>query len=180
MLLEETAVTKVAGGKPGEPTVGAHPVGPGAGPRDSRDVAAVSGVHAEILNACDRLESICDSLPHAFSRVDCLEMSAWLDQAFPELIEQEEGSLVRMTPPLAAEWDEAARTWRRHHKTDVTYAGELAEALEEFARRDQPGAVDTLSYMMRGFFEAVRRHVAYEDILVAHVAGGAEAHDQRG
>jgi hypothetical protein len=167
-MLKEIKGAKAAGGKPGEPAARTPRGGP-TGFNDTTDFKAVSGAHAQILQACDRLESICDSLPHGFSRVDCLEMSAWLGRSFPELVQREEGSLVRMTPAARPEWDEATRTWQRHHQTDLTYAGELAEALDDFARRGQPGTVDTLSYMMRGFFEAVRRHVAYEDVLVAYV-----------
>jgi hypothetical protein len=162
-------LTKAGRAKPGEQRKHTDQVG--AGSNGATDI--VSGAHAQILKACDRLESICDSLPHAYSRVDCLEMSMWLGQSFPDLIEKEEGSLIRITPAATFDWEEAVQTWKRHHRTDVTYAVELAEALEEFARRDQAGTVDALSYMMRGFFEAVRRHVAYEEVLVAYVTDSA-------
>jgi hemerythrin-like domain-containing protein len=175
--LEESEVAKATVEKPGALGNGKHSSGP-AGPNGTGDIEAVTGVHAQILRACDRLESICDSLPHAYNRVDVLEMSEWLEQSFPQLIQQEEGSLTRITPATEGDWEDAARIWKRHHRTDVSYAGELAEALEEFAQRDEASAVDTLAYMMRGFFEAVRRHVAYEEVLVAYVTDGAAPRHQ--
>lgn len=135
-------------------------------------VEALASLHVEILQACDRLELICDSLPRAFSRVDCLEMALWLDETFPVLVRREEETLARVIGTVDLNHDAAAaKMSQRDHRADMAYAIELAEALTHFARKEQAAAVDTIGYMARAFFELVRRHVAYEDELIARATG---------
>lgn len=158
-----------AGNEPGTGAGGARDIG-------FEDIAAfvqaLTSVHVEILAACDRLESICDSLPRGYSRVACLEMADWLDETFPILVRREEESLAGVIARIATDQGPdyaASELSHRDHRADMAYANELAEALGEFARTES-AAADTIGYMMRSFFESVRRHVTYEGALVAQAS----------
>jgi hemerythrin-like domain-containing protein len=51
---------------------------------------------------------------------------------------------------------------RFEHWEDEAYAIEVQEALGEFVRSPRNANIEGLSWMLRGFFESVRRHVAFE------------------
>lgn len=58
---------------------------------------------------------------------------------------------------------------RTEHCEDECFAEELADALERVGDgRIQP---ETLGYMLRGFFEAMRRHIKFERERFAAIAG---------
>lgn len=122
------------------------------------------------LELCDKLENLADALPNEVDTQVCLVLARnilpILHQAhqfeettlFPELLEQHKQNehLVATLERLKYE-----------HWEDESYAEELRECLINFATSKDADCVTTLSYMLRGFFEGVRRHIAFERELVA-------------
>ena len=61
--------------------------------------------------------------------------------------------------------EETCKTIQRlhaEHWEDESFAFEVQDALIEFAQNPKQSNVEALAYMLRGFFEGVRRHVAFE------------------
>ena len=116
------------------------------------------------LSLCALLEDIADSLPNNVSRNNCLlaaqniqpivEASHTFEEQylFPLLLEEKQKH-PGLEPVLA----------RLHaeHCEDESYSNEIVDALEELAA-DQLANIDKISYMLRGFFEGMRRHIAFE------------------
>lgn len=116
------------------------------------------------LGLCALLEDIADSLPHNVSRSNCLLAAQNIhpivqaahtfeeQYLFPKLLK--DGHTPEELEPVLA---------RLHaeHCEDESYGDEIVDALEELAS-DQLANIDKLSYMLRGFFEGLRRHIAFE------------------
>lgn len=130
--------------------------------------------HATKLALCDRLEAIADSLPSDVSRFEC-EAAA---RAIVPLLESaqrfEEDVVFPYCDELSSGRPSVASSFERlkaEHREDMSYGEELAEVLMIVGtQRPVPGA---LGFMLRGFFGALRRHVAFEEdyIAIAVIAG---------
>lgn len=125
----------------------------------------LEAAHAELLRLCDRLEGIADSLPDAVDRKACEEAAGSLMPMVAKTHRFEEETLFPMIAK-AYPGETMARTLERlrnEHVEDECYAEDLTEALETLAGH-KPGAVEaeTFGYMLRGFFAAMRRHIAFE------------------
>jgi hemerythrin-like domain-containing protein len=65
--------------------------------------------------------------------------------------------------------DSAKRSFERlkfEHIGDEDYANDLCISLREFVTHRDRVNPETLSWMLRGFFEGLRRHVAFEEALL--------------
>jgi hemerythrin-like domain-containing protein len=51
---------------------------------------------------------------------------------------------------------------RYEHWEDESFADEVADALIRFVTDRASSNAETLAYMLRGFFEGLRRHIAFE------------------
>jgi hypothetical protein len=56
------------------------------------------------------------------------------------------------------------------HDTDEGLAIEIADALEEVTDGRLPQNAESLGYMLRGFFDSQRRHIAWENQVVLPLA----------
>ena len=48
------------------------------------------------------------------------------------------------------------------HWKDESFAEEVSDGLIKFVSDSDHPSADTLAYMLRGFFEGLRRHIAFE------------------
>lgn len=114
-------------------------------------------------NFCMRLEAIADALPDQIDRQVCLETARTLYPVIKALHEYEERHIFPLLRESGARnIDSTIERLRFEHWEDESFAAELQESLCAFASdRDGPAA-DSLAYMLRGFFECMRRHVAFE------------------
>lgn len=116
------------------------------------------------LDLCADLEAIADSLPDNVDPQNCLRMAQRICPAIRAVHEFEEKSifpLLRAAAPLE-EIDQTIERLRFEHWEDESFASELQESLHGLIHGGEPVAVDSLAYMLRGFFEGMRRHVAFE------------------
>lgn len=118
----------------------------------------------ELSEICERLEHIADGLPENVDRQDCMQLARSI---YPTIISAhrfEEGvvfPLLRsasLDPGLA----ETIERLRFEHWEDESFAAELQETLCGFVTGSDAGRVETLAWMLRGFFEGLRRHIAFE------------------
>lgn len=130
---------------------------------DSEMVAWLNNAHTEQLALCDELEEIADSLPANINRQKCIYAAKALGPMIRSLHQYEETVLfprVRQSQRGQAE-DETLSRLRYEHLEDEGYAEELTEALFKIGSND-PVNMEAVGYMLRGFFEGLRRHIAFE------------------
>lgn len=128
------------------------------------------------LSLCDALETVADGLPDQFDIQTCLTLSRCILPTVRKahLHEEEElfPLLLRLTgqaPALAA----SIERLRREHCEDEDYAEEISGLLQEFASNGAAADAETAGYMLRGFFSALRRHVAFERECLLSLANSA-------
>lgn len=119
---------------------------------------------AEMQSLCDMLEDIADSLPHNMNAGICAKAAETIEplvkriHAFEELEVFPKYAAANPGPVAAGMLERL----REEHCVDECYAEELSDALKRVASASDPISPDTLGYMLRGFFEAMRRHQAFE------------------
>lgn len=128
-------------------------------------IALMQRAHATKLALCDQLEEIADSLPNELCRRKCLIAARSLGPMLGRIHRFEE---KRIFPAYLKRFSslseglEIVERLQHEHFEDEGYAAELRHALRVVARRGRADNSETLGFMLRGFFGAVRRHVAFE------------------
>jgi hemerythrin-like domain-containing protein len=146
--------------------------------RLERCIVSLRANHDLKLSMCDALEAIADGLPDQLDIQTCLTLSRCLLPTVKkaQALEEEElfPLLLRLTgnhPALAA----SVERLHKEHCEDECFAEEISHLLEECASEGKAGNAEVAGYMLRGFFSAVRRHVAFEReclLSLATSAGG--------
>ena len=137
-------------------------------------VAIMRHAHVAELALCDRLEEIADSLPNGLDRRNCLLAARALGPTMAKIHRFEERRIfpyfcVRLGN--SAEADKTVERLKNEHLEDEGSAAELRDALRFAARHGVADNPETLGFMLRGYFGAVRRHVAFErDHVIALLA----------
>lgn len=150
----------------------AGPSGRGATPN-----AVMKSAHGEKLQLCDALEKIADSLPWV-DRLKCLSTA---NAIVPLLrsIHQYEERIIFPAYEVAAAGSNAnlasTRRLRAEHVEDECFAGEVTEILLAIGRGETVKNVEAVGFMLRGFFESVRRHIAFEREHVLPMIGIVDA-----
>lgn len=117
------------------------------------------------LNLCCMLEKLADELPDDVNRQECLHVARSIYPIVKNAHAFEEDLLF---PRLASQcradsnMSSALERLRFEHWEDESFGCELGEELLAFAQDPASANIDALSYMLRGFFEGLRRHIAYE------------------
>lgn len=122
--------------------------------------------HATKLALCDRLEAIADGLPSSVSRVESESVARSIGPLLESAHRFEENAVFPLCETLSGGSLSVASSLERlraEHREDASFGEEVAEALLQFGGRDQPMlCAETLGFMLRGFFGALRRHIAFE------------------
>jgi hypothetical protein len=125
----------------------------------------VARMRAEIVSLCAELEHLADSLQQKGARQRCLMLARSIaptvvrchrfeeDVLFPALLE-----ISKTTADLEA----TIETLRGDHLEDECFAEELQDALLGYGSGSTTLSADAMGYMLRSFFLAERRHMAYE------------------
>ncbi len=122
---------------------------------------------------CDALERIADDLP---DNVDRMLVAAILPMLRIDLRvhirDEEEGLFPLMTRRAQPgdNFDEIAQVLSVEHAADEGFADEIVDQLEELKDGKRPLNPEMVGYMLRGFFETQRRHLAWEDAVVLPLA----------
>ncbi len=132
-------------------------------------IRAEHDLHAAL---CDLLETIADALPASVSPDQCARAASALKIDLPLHHADEEYGLF---PLLRAACDDNETTeilarLEEDHLGDEANSHELVPVLEAIAAGRQPDNPNMVGYMLRGFFEAYRRHIEWENRVVLPLA----------
>ncbi|MCP4317040.1 MAG: hemerythrin domain-containing protein [Hyphomicrobiales bacterium] len=132
---------------------------------DGDPLVALEKAHVTQLTLCDMLEQIADSIPGQISRETCSKLGGDLLPLIRNIHRFEEDILYPLaierlgsTPAIEA----TVTRLQYEHCEDECFAEELADALYELGTGKAPKNPEAIGYMLRGFFEALRRHIAFE------------------
>jgi hemerythrin-like domain-containing protein len=129
--------------------------------------------HALHNELCDLLEAIADGLPHQFDRALALVSVSILEAGLPSHMRLEEEALFPLLRRHVAESDplhSALSCLEDEHERDSAALVELAEALRAAIDGGTISNPEMLGYMLRGFFDSQRRHIAWEEAVVLPAA----------
>ena len=118
----------------------------------------------KMLALCDCLEKIADDLPANFDRQHCLAVSRSLVPMVKQAHAFEEQVLFPIILKLRKSDETIKPIFERlqwEHIEDEDYGAEVSEALIDLVAGSLTN-IEKLSYMLRGFFEGMRRHIAFE------------------
>ncbi|WP_299861515.1 hemerythrin domain-containing protein [uncultured Hoeflea sp.] len=128
-------------------------------------IAALRKAHKEQLLLCDRLEEIADSLPDSVNRQKCIYAARALGPMIRGVHRFEEDVIFPMVAERLKSHEDIEATLNRlrfEHCEDECFAEELTEALHALGAGSAEINIEATGYMLRGFFEAMRRHIAFE------------------
>jgi Hemerythrin HHE cation binding domain len=117
------------------------------------------------LRLCDELEAIADSLPENAGPKECLAAARSMCGLLRSAHAFEEDQLWPILRDLNPDDDDLDRSLERlrgEHWEDESYGDELASVLADWAMSVGNRNAEATGYMLRGFFEGVRRHIAFE------------------
>lgn len=136
--------------------------------------------HQEQLALCDSLEAIADSLPDEVDPTACLQAARAIGPLLlrAHAIEQE-----TIFPALAAmrigglDLLPTIERLKLEHYQDECFAEELSDVLMSYGRGLPQQTANATGYMLRGFFDGLRRHVAFErELFGPLIRGGEDRH----
>ena len=134
-------------------------------PTDAVSLDWLKKAHNAQLTLCEALEDIADSLPANVNRQKCIYAAKSLMPLVNGIHRYEEEAVFPLLERMASgdqEFIDAIARLKFEHVEDECFAGELTEALLRLGRSGVADNPEALGFMLRGFFEAKRRHVAFE------------------
>ncbi|MFE0013225.1 hemerythrin domain-containing protein [Mesorhizobium sp. NPDC059054] len=135
----------------------------GATPEETRRPALVmQRVHDNKLALCAALEAVADALPDGVCRAECLRIASLLVPLLRQAHAYEDDVIF---PAYAAAAPDAALTINRlrvEHVEDESFADEVTEILLAIGHGEPIANAETMGFMLRGLFETLRRHIAFE------------------
>lgn len=129
------------------------------------ETALIVQAHASQIALCAQLEAVADGLPSHIDRQQCLLLARAVCPTVAAAQSLEERVLFPAISTLAETMPELKHTLERlrwEHFEDMCFAEELHDALLAMGRGEPTLDAEATGYMLRGFFESVRRHVAFE------------------
>ncbi len=121
--------------------------------------------HKLQLEFCNKLEHFADGLPNRIDTQECLVVSRDIYPVVHEAHQFEESTLfpiLRASRDKDGRLDQNLERLRFEHWEDESFAEEISDTLRNLV--DDPAAanMEKLAYMLRGFFDGIRRHIAFE------------------
>lgn len=122
--------------------------------------------YRRLLALCDRLEAIADDLPRIDGRL-CRETADALEPLVEDTHAMEEAVLFPVLMSTGRpELSQIVARLRQEHLFDSGSAEEVSECLRDLASGRSILPADAVGYLLRAFFEGMRRHVHGElDLL---------------
>ena len=114
---------------------------------------------------CSELEQIADRLPELGDGHACLDLAQRMLPLIKRAHQFEEGQVWPLLSGTQASDIEMRETLDRlsfEHWGDEDFAEQVAHLLREYVRLPQVDKADTLAWTLRGFFQNMQRHIAFE------------------
>jgi len=121
--------------------------------------------HQIQLDLCKRLEKLADDLPEKIDSQECIYIS-W--QLYPVVRSAHHFEETHFFPLLEKHQNDkqtlenSIERLKFEHWEDESFAEDLSLQLRELVSDPKQVNVEKVSYMLRGFFEGLRRHIAFE------------------
>ncbi|MGD9476462.1 UNVERIFIED_ORG: hemerythrin domain-containing protein [Roseateles sp. XES5] len=134
-------------------------------PTDAVSLEWLKRAHDAQLTLCAALEEIADSLPANINRQKCIYAAKSLIPLINGIHRYEEEALFPMLEIKGSGDEELAEAIARlkfEHVEDECFAEELTDTLTRLGIGDGTVNAEAAGYMLRGFFESIRRHIAFE------------------
>jgi len=135
-------------------------------PADAHPLAAIFSSHLERKTAiCNELEQIADALPLLPQTSASLETTRRLLSIIETAHDFEENVLFPSLLAAHGNADTLVHTIRRlemEHLGDSDFAQDIYHATRNYVTSRDRHQAEALAWMLRGFFESQRRHVAFE------------------
>ncbi|TDQ61730.1 hemerythrin HHE cation binding domain-containing protein [Maritalea mobilis] len=119
---------------------------------------------------CGRLELIADLLPDQADPTLCKFTSDGIVKTLSDAQAFEEKELfpaLQALSLLETDMKEIFAQLREEHYEDLCFAEEVRDNLRAIIEGHPSQSANATGYMLRGFFEKLRRHMAYERYLVS-------------
>ncbi len=138
-------------------------------PAEAADLsAALRDAFERQLALCDSLETIADSLPGRLDRQECLHISRLVGPLLKQAHAAEELLLFPIVA-TALEDPTVIETLRLEHIEDECFAEEVQYELLQMGQGRPLLTPEATGYMLRGFFEGIRRHIRHEQDLLGRL-----------
>lgn len=121
------------------------------------------------MNLCDLLENIADSLPARLDRQQCLHAARLIGPLIKQAHAAEELLLFPRVEAGHGEGAQVVESLRLEHIEDECFAEEVQYELLQMGQGNPVLAPEATGYMLRGFFEGVRRHIRHEVELLGQL-----------
>ncbi len=134
----------------------------------TRDIETLVTEYRKLLerqsDLCSRVEAVADSLPGNCNVQECLNLASGLGPTVKIAHKFEEELIfpVLRSTSRVGEADSTLRRLGQEHMIDEDFADDLATALRDYVVGDKRTNAETLAWMLRAFFEPMRRHLAFE------------------
>jgi len=122
----------------------------------------------ERLSICDALEEIADSLPKRVDRQVCVHTARVLPQIIKKAHHFETEIFfpnLEKTKFISLDLDATLERLKNEQVADEYSGEELGDVLMSYGIGEPILGAEATGYMLRGFFEKLRRHVAFEKEL---------------
>lgn len=132
-------------------------------------LAKLAQDHEDHLKLCNLLEEIADSLPHEVDKSQCQTAIDALKQRTEIHHALEETVLFPQMLALADNDQNLQLTLSRlidEHRMDEGHTDEVVELLKALFANEEPENAEAAGYLLRGLFEGLRRHIAFENEYV--------------
>ncbi|GEM_PF-366844 len=135
---------------------------------EDAEMDALYRSYSRMLDICNRLENIADSLPAQFDARSCAALAVELPMALQQTHAEEERILLPLLSiSKLPEMRNLASRLRREHGLDQANVMEIQDTLLALAENRLTLSVDATGYQLRSFFESLRRHVSAEQDILA-------------
>lgn len=132
-------------------------------------ITRMSRDHDMMREVCNVLEAIADGLPDNVDKAASRRAAEYLRNDLPMHFRDEQHCLFPLLAKRAGEdanLTEVLRLLEQEHESDEIFATEVLELLDTINAGEPPKNPNMAGYMLRGFFELQRRHLAWEEAVV--------------
>lgn len=128
-------------------------------------IALLRKNHHDKLALCDRLEEIADALPDNIDRQICVTTARAIEPILKKAHQYEEQTLFPAIEKFHQGRKDLSMIFdrlREEHYEDQCFGEEVRDVLLSLGANKPTQSADATGYMLRGFFESLRRHMAFE------------------
>lgn len=139
--------------------------------REFEALANYNDAHGRILCICRDLEGFADALPNRLDLALCHQLAHEIVALMKKCHANEERSLEELDLERVSSLKASIARLKSEHVRDQYSAEEIAEALSHISEMEPVANPDALGFMFRAFFEAQRRHIAFEKEQILPLLG---------